>query len=416
MATVVDRWHRSRPQPGDPRCYAVCGRDKVPSAEHGRGKRWLVRWRDDHGEQRNKTFEKKAAADSFAAGVKISLDRGDYVDPKAGKVTFQSYAEQWRKSQVVDPTTAANVTSRLERHVYPVIGHQPIGLLAKRPSMIQAWIKGMETTLEASTARGVVTWVSMIFDAAIDDQVVGRNPCRVRSVKRPKADPKRPTPWDLARLVAVADELPPRLASMVYLGAGCGHRQGELFGVALDDVDFLGREIRVERQVRIVGGVLVFSLPKGGKTRTVPLPDSVGLRLSAHIAEHPPIGVTLPWRVPDGDPVTHQLLFTSSGRALDRNRFNRIWRVALKRAGVPASRANGTHVLRHTAASSWLAAGVDIRTVAELLGHSDPGFTLRTYTHFMASSSDRARKAMDAFFQATGSEQSAPDVHRQEAP
>jgi integrase len=56
------------------------------------------------------------------------------------------------------------------------------------------------------------------------------------------------------------------------------------------------------------------------------------------------------------------------------------------------------HVLRHTAASAWLAAGVDIRTVAEYLGHSDPGFTLRVYAHLMPDASDRARTAMDQFF------------------
>jgi integrase len=67
------------------------------------------------------------------------------------------------------------------------------------------------------------------------------------------------------------------------------------------------------------------------------------------------------------------------------------------------------HVLRHTAASAWLAAGVDIRTVAEYLGHSDPGFTLKTYAHLMPGASDRARRAMDAFFQDTG-EASALEV------
>jgi integrase len=418
MATVVDRWHKARPSADEPRCPASCGRDKMPSRDHGRGGRWLVRWRDDRGEQRARTFEKKAAADSFAASVKTSLDTGAYVDPKAGKITFEDYAEQWRKSLVMDPTTASNVRSRLKRHVYPVLGPQPMGLLAKRPSAIKAWIKGMESDLQGSTARGIVTWVSMVFDSAIDDQLIGRNPCRVRSVKRPRADEKRPTPWTLERLAAVADELPGRLAAMVYLGAGCGHRQGELFGTSVDDIDFLSRMIHINRQVRIVDGMLCFAPPKQDrtgkdKTRSVPLPDSVGLILSAHIAEYEPSAITLPWRVPDGEPQTHTLLFTRSGSALDRNRFNRTWRAALKRAGVPAARANGTHVLRHTAASSWLAEGVDIRTVAEMLGHSDPGFTLRTYTHFMASSSDRARKAMDAFFQATGPEQSAPDVHRQ---
>ncbi len=69
-------------------------------------------------------------------------------------------------------------------------------------------------------------------------------------------------------------------------------------------------------------------------------------------------------------------------------------------------------MLRHTAASAWLGAGVDIRTVAEYLGHEDPGFTLRTYTHLMPDAADRARKAMDAFFAdkiENGS--SAPAVH-----
>jgi integrase len=51
---------------------------------------------------------------------------------------------------------------------------------------------------------------------------------------------------------------------------------------------------------------------------------------------------------------------------------------------------------------------VDIRTVAEYLGHSDPGFTLRTYTHLMPDAADRARKAMDAFL--ADSWASAPKV------
>jgi len=38
--------------------------------------------------------------------------------------------------------------------------------------------------------------------------------------------------------------------------------------------------------------------------------------------------------------------------------------------------------------------------VAEYLGHTDPGFTLRTYTHLMPDAADRAREAMDVFFEA----------------
>ena len=56
--------------------------------------------------------------------------------------------------------------------------------------------------------------------------------------------------------------------------------------------------------------------------------------------------------------------------------------------------------LRHWYASVLLDAGESIRAVSEYLGHSDPGFTLRTYTHLMPDSSERTRGAVDAAFAA----------------
>jgi len=54
-----------------------------------------------------------------------------------------------------------------------------------------------------------------------------------------------------------------------------------VFGLALDDVDFLRRVVHVRHQVRMVSARLVLAPPKGGKERDVPLPDSVALRLGA---------------------------------------------------------------------------------------------------------------------------------------
>jgi integrase len=135
----------------------------------------------------------------------------------------------------------------------------------------------------------------------------------------------------------------------------------------------------------------------------VPLPDEIGLRLAAHIAAHPPMTVTLPWESPDGKPVTAGLLFTSpDGGALNRHQWNAAWRPARAAAGIPASRDAGFHQLRHHFASSLLARGVDIRALASYLGHHDPGFTLRIYTHLMPDSADRMRKAVDAALAADG--------------
>jgi integrase len=49
------------------------------------------------------------------------------------------------------------------------------------------------------------------------------------------------------------------------------------------------------------------------------------------------------------------------------------------------------HVLRHTYASVLLDAGESIKALAAYLGHSDPGFTLRTYTRLLPTSEDRTR-------------------------
>ncbi len=58
------------------------------------------------------------------------------------------------------------------------------------------------------------------------------------------------------------------------------------------------------------------------------------------------------------------------------------------------------HALRHWYASVLLDAGESIRAVSEYLGHSDPAFTLRTYTHLMPSSTERTRAAVDTAFAA----------------
>ncbi|HLL66340.1 MAG TPA: tyrosine-type recombinase/integrase [Micromonosporaceae bacterium] len=57
------------------------------------------------------------------------------------------------------------------------------------------------------------------------------------------------------------------------------------------------------------------------------------------------------------------------------------------------------HVQRHTYASVLLDAGESIKALAAYLGHADPGFTLRVYTHLLPNSEDRTRRAIDRAFQ-----------------
>lgn len=302
-------------------------------------------------------------------------------------------------SQTTDPATRASVEMRLRLHAVPYLGSRP--LASFQPSHIRLWVRALEDTgLSAAYRRGIFAHVSTVFTAAVEDRIIRENPCRSRSVKAPRLDPQKVKPWDTDRVEAVRGELPDRYHAMIEPAAGCGLRQGEVFGLAVEEVDFRSGVVHVIRQVKLLRGQRVFAPPKGGKIRDVPLPGSVAFALADHMRRHPPVEITLPWKTPEGSPVTATLIFTSPrGQALDRNRFNHwVWRPALRAAGVPSGRENGMHALRHFYASVLLDAGENIKALSEYLGHHDPGFTLRTYTHLMPASDTRTRAAFDRVF------------------
>jgi integrase len=158
--------------------------------------------------------------------------------------------------------------------------------------------------------------------------------------------------------------------------------------------------VNVVRQVRLVDNQPVFAPPERGKTRSVPLPSSVANELAEYADRFPLTTLTLPWIYPGGKPVTVRVYLTDyDGRPHRRGAFNsQIWRPALARAGVTGpTRDHGMHALRHLFASVLLDAGESIKALAQYLGHNDPGFTLRVYTHLMPTSHERTRRAIDGF-------------------
>ncbi|MGW0592526.1 tyrosine-type recombinase/integrase [Streptosporangium sp. NPDC002607] len=147
--------------------------------------------------------------------------------------------------------------------------------------------------------------------------------------------------------------------------ATLGLRQGEAFGLAVDDIDLAAGVVHIRRQVKILNGrQTLFALPKGGKVRDVPLPESLALRLSDHQLTFPPVEIILPWRAPEGPPHSAALIFTTRLHSLiNRTEFNRfVWKPTLIKAGIPATRENGFHMLRHHFASVLLERGVSITT------------------------------------------------------
>jgi integrase len=394
MADIDDRWYRTTKGPsGKPL--------RVPTVRHGKGKRWDVRWRDDAGRQRHKAFDRKADAERFLAQVTADLARGAYFDPRAGRVAFRTYAEQWRAAQVHRATTAAQVETHMRRHVYPTFGDR--SLASVRPSEVQAWVRGLEQRLAPSTIEVVYSFVAGVFRAAVRDRLIIATPCV--DVRLPKREPKRVEPLATERVEALIAAMPDRYRALVLLAAGTGLRQGECFGLEVDDVDWLHRALRVAQQLVLMpgGAPYIAPLKTPASYRTVPLPRVVIDALTAHLAAFPATEVEVLDTIVRPAPKLRSatLLFTTSaGLPLRRTRFSGVWRTAAKAARLPEFVT--FHDLRHYYASLLIQHGESVKVVQKRLGHKSAVETLDTYSHLWPDSEDRTREAVDLVLGAGG--------------
>lgn len=410
---VEDRWYKKGPD----------GKRTVPTQLHGKGKRYKVTGIPG---VRSRSFPdgQKKAADAWLAKAVADSNKGEFYDPRDGNMPLREYVEDiWWPAQKSDPATLETVHGRVWNHILPHLGELPLRQI--KVATLRPWLKGLEGVISPGTAGAVWGYLSNIFEYAIEDEKITKNPCKAKSISAPKPPEKLARAWTRERVLAVQGALPDFYRILVDLGVAAGLRQGEALGLALEDIDEATGMLHVRRQVKRVGGKLVYALPKNDKTRTVPLPDHLARRIREHVAAFPPKAITLPWGDPrpattkleerERAPRTHRLLVTSKdGDAVRAWSFNQhYWKKALAGAGIiplPAyspttrnraygsTREHGFHCLRHTFASVQLDARESVVSVSKWLGHADPSITLRVYAHFMPEADGRGRRAMDAWF------------------
>ncbi|MFF0574313.1 tyrosine-type recombinase/integrase [Streptosporangium saharense] len=81
-----------------------------------------------------------------------------------------------------------------------------------------------------------------------------------------------------------------------------------------------------------------------------------------------------------------------------------------RRGKAQAAREHGMHALRHFYASVLLDAGENIKALSQYLGHSDPGFTFRVYTHLLPSSEGQTRRAINEVCEAAALRSDGPQT------
>lgn len=344
------------------------------------GSRWQARYRDLGGKEHAKRFDRKVDAEHWLATTTADLLRGTYIDPSQGKVTFRSFAEEWRGIQLHRSGTAQSAEQHLRLHVYPVIGDRPIASV--RPSDIQTLVHRLSATLAPSTTQVVYGRVVAVFRAAVRDRLIASSPCvEIRLPSRKTASMLEVLTAE--QVHAGAGAIAPRYRNLVLTGAGTGLRPGELFGLTVDRVDFLRRTLRVDQQlVRVRGTGVMLAPPKTPASyRTLPLPAVVVSSLAEHLSQwpaHPDLGV----------------VFTNErGGPIQGRPFAAAWATAVRRGNLPQWAT--PHDLRHYYASALIRGGASVKVLQARLGHSSAKTSLDIYGHLFPDEEDRTRATID---------------------
>lgn len=334
------------------------------------------------------------------------LDSGGPV--KDATRSVGDWLAHWRATSLAasdrKESTRALYSNLCRRHLEPA----PFGAIRLdklRPSDVDALVLTMRAktkpsrdggepvrALSDSTIRQTYTVLRAGLDGAVRDGLLARNPAA--QVKRPGVErtEAKHLAADAVTAVLRAAESSRNYSALVLI-ASTGLRKGEALGLRWDRVDMDAGVLKVAATLGRIGNRLVISEPKTARSRrTVPLSPAVVAMLRKHRAAQAAEQLRAGNQWQDSG-----LVFTTElGGPVDPRNLLRTVEVAAKAAGVQGV---GVHTLRHSAAVSWLEAGVHIKAVADLLGHSSIAITGDVYGH---TSDDTARAAIDGLSGALG--------------
>lgn len=370
-------------------------------------------------------FTDRPSARAWLAGQERAIRGGAFVAPIAGLDTLEAFARNWLANRTdIAPKTRQNYENVLAKWILPRLGTRKLAAIT--PDIIQTWRatalrdaardaagevakRGAHPARQWAAARGIDVpatgrlphavlraWedagaplptkrrrqgdgsraiaesyrcLHAIFAAAERDDLILKNPCRIRGAGAVRAEERTPpTPAEVERLAAA---MPNRLAALVTVAAWSGLRSGELRALRRADVTFTatGATLRVEHGVQELTGqpITLGRLKTRASRRVVAVPSFVAQVLREHMDAHTGPGLDA-------------LLFTTKdGRVVSRSNLGDIFRRASATAGLGQARFH-FHDLRHAAASAAFLAGASVVAVQARLGHATPAMSLH-YGH-----------------------------------
>jgi integrase len=347
-----------------------------------RGKTYVVVYRH-HGQQRKKCARTYVEARALHGRLTASITDGTHRE--VSLLTFEEYARHWldtytgRTTRGFRDSTRKGYRFSIEQRAIPFfegrllaeidapVIKRFIASLFERKVSRRVNGKRRQVPPQVSTVRGHIAALGALLATAVEDGKITHNPAagvRIARVGDPVVEPDAAElrrALDSDELARFLRALPGEWELFFRLLAMTGIRIGEATELRWKDVDLGAKRLRVRR--RYYQGKVAPPKSDNGR-RDIPLSAVLARELWTR----------------QGRP--EQLIFTNArGGRVDRDwLWKNVLKPAAKQADVPWA---GFHTFRHTCASVLFASGKNPKQVQMWLGHSDPGFTLRTYVHLI---------------------------------
>ncbi|WP_425146534.1 tyrosine-type recombinase/integrase [Deinococcus sp.] len=304
--------------------------------------------------------------------LKAELRLGLVSDTKG--ITMGQFLDQWMEHKRVSlkPKSIEDYSWVIEHRLKPTLERLPLEKL--KVLDIERMMRKVREETSPNAAKRARTVLRMALEQAVKWQMVPRNLADIVDV--PKIEKKEMQVWEpgqVTRFLALVQLH--RLSAFFHLALTTGMRCGELQALRWADIDWEKSTLQVRLTANEIRGHITFNTPKSrASRRTIHLSPSTMETLTAHRKRQAQERQAL-----EGGWKESGLVFASDvGTPLSNANLRRLLILQSAKAELPTIRL---HDMRHTAATAMIRRGYTAKLVADILGHTDPGFTLREYAH-----------------------------------
>ena len=342
-------------------------------------------------------------------------DAGISLEPK--RITFSAWVKEWldvyQKPVLKESTYVGNLV-HWRVHIEPYFNK--IQLKDIRAEQIQRFVNeksekrrdGKPGAYSPSMVQLIYGLITGSLKKAVSLGYIPRNPAEGINVKPREHKDKRIFSVEEQRRFEkyIREDMERHPDSSIFLLLlYTGMRIGEALGLQISDIDFKEREIHINRTVGTItkesgyGSQFYVSTPKtkAGK-RVIPMSDTVMELLAGQIEHRNRLvdGMRPRWEE-TGKSTEYAdagyIYITDGGGVINKTNLHQKLVTLCKKANI--SPYVSLHGSRHTFATRWLEAGLDVRSLAEILGHTDIKMTLNTYTHALPEQKRKNMSAID---------------------